>query len=105
VTWAPARSATSTIRPAEDAVDADQHLVARLDQIDDHRLHPRRARARDRHREPVLGPEDMPEESLRLVHERHELGVEVPQERHPERGQDSGVDVARPGPGERESKG
>ena len=82
---------------AEDAVDADEHLVARLDQVDDHGFHPRRAGAGDRHREPVLGLEDVPQQVLRLVHQGDELGVEVPEQRHPQRREDAGVDLARAG--------
>ena len=80
---------------AEDAVDADEHPVARLDQVDDDRLHPGRAGPRDRQRQPVLGLEDVAEQVLRLVHQGHELGVEVAEQRHPQRGQDARMDVAR----------
>ncbi len=76
-TAAPARSATSAIRAPEHAVDADKHLVARLDQVDDGRFHSRRARPRDRHRQAVLRLKDVAKEVLHLIHERHELGIEV----------------------------
>ena len=49
---------------AEHAVDADQHPVARLDQVDDHRLHAGRAGPRDRQRQPVLGLKDIAEQAL-----------------------------------------
>ena len=39
---------------AEDAVDADDHRVARLDEVDDRRLHARRAGAADGERHAVL---------------------------------------------------
>ena len=66
---------------AEDAVDTHEHPVARLDQVDDDRLHARRAGSRDRQGEPILGLKDIPEQVLGLVHQSRELGIEVTDER------------------------
>ena len=69
---------------AEDAVDAHQHPVARLDQVDDDRLHPGRPGSRDRQRQPILGLKHVAEQVLGLVHQGGELGVEVADERRAE---------------------
>ena len=61
----------------EDAIDADQHLVARLDQVDDHGLHAGRARPRDGQRHPIRGLKGIPQQFLGLIHQGHELGVQV----------------------------
>ena len=63
--------------PAEHAVDADHHLVARLHQVDEAGLHARRARRRDRKRELVLGAEGVAQELFELVHHGYELGIQM----------------------------
>ena len=82
---------------AENAVDADQHPVARLDQVDDDRLHPGRACSRDRQRQPILGLKHIAEQVLGLVHQGRELGVEVADERRGERFQHARMNVAGAG--------
>ena len=63
--------------PAEGAVAADEHLVARLDEVDEAGLHADGTGAGDGERDPVLGLEGVAQQILELVHHAHELGVEV----------------------------
>ena len=84
---------------AEHAVDADEHLVAGLDQVDDDGFHPGRARPGNRQRQPILGLKHVAEQVLGLVHQRHELGVEVAEQRRCAcASRTRGWNVAGPGP-------
>jgi len=85
---------------AEHTVDPDDHGVARFDEVDEARLHTRRARAGDGQGECVLGAEHRAEPVTRLVEDAEELGVEVADERSAERGEHLGVRVGRAGPEE-----
>ena len=63
VTAAPARPRHIDHALAEDAVDADQHAVARFDQVDDARFHAGHAGAADGERQRVLRAKDLPQAS------------------------------------------
>ena len=80
---------------AEHAVGADDRGVARLEQVDEAGFHARRARAAHRQRERVLGAEHGAQPLHRLVHDREELGIHVPEQRATERGGGLGVRVRR----------
>jgi hypothetical protein len=70
---------------AEHARDADHDGVAGLEQVDEARLHARRAGRGERQRERVLRAEQAAQALLHLVHQREELRVEVADERRRER--------------------
>ncbi|MEZ6054384.1 MAG: hypothetical protein R3C02_23850 [Planctomycetaceae bacterium] len=57
------------MRPPKTPVDADDHTVARLDEIDHACLHPGAAGAADGHREFVLGPKNLPQHLLGFIHD------------------------------------
>ena len=82
---------------AEDAVDADEHVVAGLDQVDDDGFHAGRAGAGDGQGHGVGGLEDVAQEGLHPVHQADEVGVEVAEEGLAHGGQDAGVDLAGAG--------
>ncbi len=63
--------------PAEHAVPADDHLVARLHQVDEAHFHPRRPRGRDRKGQRVVGLERHPQHGLDLLHQVDEGRIEV----------------------------
>jgi len=58
-------------------VDADHDFVTGLNQVYEAGLHSGTARAGHRDREPVLGLEEVTQESLRLVHHGKKIGVQV----------------------------
>ena len=82
----------------EHAVDADNGLVARLDEVDEARLHAGGAGAADRQRQRVRGPKDRAQAIADLVEHREEVWIEVPEHRSLERFHDLGIRVRRPGP-------
>jgi hypothetical protein len=82
---------------AEYAIDADQHRVARLDQVDHGRLHTGGARATDGQRHRVLGTEDSAEHGLHLVHDREIIGIKMPDGWTTQGGQHSRMGVAGAG--------
>ena len=61
---------------AEETADADEHLVAGLDQVVNDGFHAGRPRAGNRQSQGIRGLEHVPEQILRLVHERDEVGVQ-----------------------------
>ncbi len=85
---------------SEDTVDADQHSVAGLDQVDHTRLHPRRAGATDGERQLVLGLEDRLKAFLDVVQHLEELSVEVAHGRLRHRLQHTWIHVGGAGPHE-----
>ena len=82
--------------PAEHAVDAHQHALARLDQIEHRRFLPGRARAADRHRHAVLRAKHFAQHRLQLVHDPQIIRVQMPHGRPRECGQHTRMNVARP---------
>ena len=86
--------------PAEGAVAADDHLVARLDEVDEARLHADGARTRHRKRDLVRRLEGVAQELLELLHHPHELGVEVTDRGTGHGLQDPGRHVGGSGPHE-----
>jgi len=82
---------------AEIAVHADQHRVARLDEIAQRRLHAGTARAGDGDRERVLRLKDIAQQVLHLVHQGDELRVEVAHQRMGHRTQHTRGHRTRPG--------
>ena len=80
---------------AKDPIHADQHPVARLDEIDDARLHPSTAGAADRHRQLVAGLENLPQHRLDFVHHFQKVRVEMPDRWCPECGEYRRSNVAR----------
>src|SRR5690606_19991301 len=62
----------------EDAIDADDCLVAWLQQVDEHGLHPCGTWSRDGHGQFVAGLEGELQESLDFIHQGDENGVEMP---------------------------
>ena len=63
--------------PAEHAVAAHDHRVARLDQVDEAGLHARRARRGHRHGQCVVGLEGIAQQFLHLVHHVDEGRIEM----------------------------
>ena len=63
---------------AENAVDANEHAVAGLDQVDDARLHAGTSCAADGQRQLVARAKDGPQHPLCFVHDSEEIGIEVP---------------------------
>ena len=74
---------------AEDAVDADDDFVARLDEIGGDALHARHARAADGEGERVLRAEDLAQQLAGLVHDGDILRVEVAEGRGGQGAQDA----------------
>ena len=72
---------------AEDAVDADDHFVARLDEIDGDAFHARHAGAADGKGERVLRAENLAQHFAGLVHDGEILRIEVAERRRAERAQ------------------
>src|SRR5262245_34135925 len=64
----------------EHAVHADDGGVTRLEKVDEARLHAGRSGAADGQCQRVLGEEDAPQSLHRLVEQREELGIEVPED-------------------------
>ena len=62
---------------AEHAVDTHDDLVARLDEIDEARLHAGAAGAGDGDGQLVAGLEEVSQQPLRLVHRGEKIGIEV----------------------------
>ena len=65
----------------EKAVDPHDHLVTRLDNVTDGRLHRRHAGAGKCDGQLVFGLKEMTQESHRVVHDRQEFRVEITQNR------------------------
>ena len=63
--------------PAEDAIDADQHAIARLDEVDEGRLHPGRPGAADGQRHFVLRAENLLKPPADLVHQLEKHRIEM----------------------------
>ena len=80
---------------AEHTVHPDDHVVAGLEEVHEARFHARGAGAAHRQGECVLGAEDRAQPRRRLVEQREEVGIEVPEQRPRERGGDLGVGVRR----------
>src|SRR6266567_2439192 len=95
-TFAPQRATTS----AKHAVDADEHFIARLDQIDEAKLHPRAAGAADGKSHFILGEEYLAEHRLDLFHHPDEHRVQMAHERQRHRLEHGRRDIARPRPHE-----
>ena len=83
--------------PAEHAVAAHDHLVARLHQIDKAHFHSRRARCRDRESQRVLGLERHAQHGLDLLHQLDESRIEVADGRARHRVEDALRHVGRAG--------
>ena len=62
---------------SKNTIDANQHLVSRLDNIDEGRLHARAPGPGNRYRQAVFSPEKPAEHLLYAVHNRQELRIEV----------------------------
>ena len=82
---------------AEHAVDADDHLVARLDQVGDNRLHPRAAGPADGQCHLVLRAKDLPQHRLCFIHDLQEVRIEMPDRRCRHREQHAGMNIAGAG--------
>ena len=94
-----ARTAEAVREPlAEQPVHADDHAVARLDEVRDQRVHAAGARRRHRQRRLVLGPERRPQQIRRLLDQLDEERVEVTDRRLRERVEDALRDRARARP-------
>ena len=74
---------------AEDAVDADDDFVARLDQVGGDALHARHAGAADGEGERVLRAEDLAQQLAGLVHDGDILRVEMADGRRRQRAQNA----------------
>ena len=85
---------------AEHAVDADEHLVAGLDEVDRAALHPGHAGAAHGKRQRVLRLEDLAEHRAGVVHEREVLRIEVPERGGAERAEHAVRDGAGTGTGQ-----
>ena len=62
---------------AEHTIDADENLLSRLDQIDEERLHPRRAGAAHRQRHLIFRAKDLAQLLADLIHDLKEHRIEV----------------------------
>ena len=82
---------------AEHAVDADDHDVARIDEVHERGFHARRPGTADRQRQFVLGAEHRAQAITRLVEQHEEVGVEVPEQRTGEGLSDFGIGIAGAG--------
>ena len=69
---------------AEHAIDADEHRIARLDEIDDRGLHSRRSGTADGERHLVLGAHHSAEHSLHAVHDLEVVRIEMSDRRRGE---------------------
>ena len=85
---------------AEYAVDAHDHLVARLDEIDRAAFHAGHARAADGKREPVFRAHHLAEHRARVIHDREILRIEMPQRGRRHRAKHALRHRARTGPEE-----
>ena len=83
---------------AEHAVDADDHGVAGLDEVDEARFHPRGTGAADRQGQRVVRAEDGTEPVGDLVEHVEEVGVEVPEDGTLECFHHLGIRIRRPRP-------
>lgn len=83
---------------AEHAVDSDNDFVARLDQVDETKLHAGAASAADRKRQFVASQEDLAEHFFDLVHYPDEQGIKMAYQRLRHGPQDRGSGIARPRP-------
>ncbi len=79
---------------AEETLDADDQLVARLEQIDQARFHAGHAGGADGEGQEVLGLKRLPQHVLDFVHQHQKLRIEMPHERRGHRGQDARMHVA-----------
>ena len=66
---------------AENAVDADDDLVARFNQVDETKFHARAARAADRERHVVLGQENRTQHGFDFLHHLDEDRIKMANER------------------------
>ena len=80
---------------AKHAVDADDHLIARLDQVDEAKLHARAAGAADGKSHLILGEKNLAEHRLDLFHHPDEHRVQMAHERQRHRLEHGGRDIAR----------
>jgi hypothetical protein len=71
----------------KDTVHADNHLIARLNQIGRNALHSRHARATDRESESVCCAEHLAEHFARLIHDGEILWVQMTERWRPESSQ------------------
>ena len=90
---------------AEVAVRRDQRRLTGFQQVREGRLHPRRSGAADREGVLVVGPEDVPQEVLQVVHHLDVVVVEVADDRGRHRPEHARVDVARTGAHQRPVRG
>src|SRR6266852_4740613 len=79
---------------AENTVDADDHLVARFDDVDDAGLHAGTASAAYGEGETIVRPKRKPQEFLALVHDLQKLRVKMANEGIGHRRQNARVHVA-----------
>ena len=96
-TSAPQRRATSHMRSPNTPLTPTITVSPGFDQVDEARLHARGAGAAHREGQRVVGAEDGAQARHRLVHDREELRVHVPEHRTRERGDHLGVRVRRAG--------
>jgi hypothetical protein len=82
---------------AEKSADADNDLVARLEQVDHACLHPGHARGADGKRERVLGLERLPQHFLGFVHQDQKVRIEMAHERRGHHGEHARMHVAGTG--------
>jgi hypothetical protein len=83
---------------AEKSVMADDEPIPRLQQVDEGRLHPRRAGAGNRERGAIRRPERHAQEPPDLRGDLRHDGIEVPNDLGAHGAQDPILDVAGPGP-------
>jgi len=74
---------------AKNAVDADDDLVARLNQVHGEALHAGHTRAGNREGKLILGAKNLPQQLAGLVHDGDILRVQVAQGRRPQRAQNT----------------
>jgi hypothetical protein len=93
----PHSASTRVTRPpcrlAEDARDADHHVVAGFDEILEAGLHAAAAGRGERDGQPVLRSEEPAQPRLYVVHAVEKRGIEVPDERIGHRGEHVGMRI------------
>ena len=81
----------------EDAVDANNHLVAGLDQVHRHALHAGHPGSAHGESQRIRGPEYLAQLGADLVHDLEVLGVQMPERGRAEGAQDALGDGTRAG--------
>jgi len=81
---------------AKHTIDADDHTVARLNQVDDTGFHSGTSRAADGHRHVIGRLKHFPQHGLNFIHEFQEVRVQVSHRGRCHRCQNTGMDLTWP---------